>query len=179
MVIVDREESSIKDILNFRCPRYRDLPTIALYKDQVIIYIEETLKPLNLNPTEPLLTPTMLNNYVKQKVVSPPVNRRYTEKHLAYLTVVCLLKQVYSLNEICELITHQIGNYPTDMAYDLFCEELENALQYVFSGREGEFKLLDEEVTLEREIAQSVVLSIANKLFIQKYLLEKKKSSLG
>ncbi|MFQ7058586.1 MAG: DUF1836 domain-containing protein [Turicibacter sanguinis] len=44
----------------------------------------------------------MLNNYVKQKVVSPPLNRRYNEKHLAYLIVVCLLKQVYSLTEICD-----------------------------------------------------------------------------
>ena len=85
------EETELKDILDFHCPRYNELPSIALYKDQVILYIEETLKPLNLNPEEKLLTPTMLNNYVKQKVVSPPLNRRYNEKHLAYLIVVCLL----------------------------------------------------------------------------------------
>lgn len=167
-------ETDIKDILDFHCPRYSELPTIALYKDQVILYIEETLKPLNLNPTEKLLTPTMLNNYVKQKVVSPPVNRRYNEKHLAYLIVVCLLKQVYSLTEICELIKYQIGSFPTEEAYDLFCEQLEGALKYVFSNREITYSSLDQKATLEKEIAQSVVVSLANKLFIQKYLIEKR-----
>ena len=183
------EETELKDILDFHCPRYNELPSIALYKDQVILYIEETLKPLNLNPEEKLLTPTMLNNYVKQKVVSPPLNRRYNEKHLAYLIVVCLLKQVYSLTEICELIKNQIGSCPTEVAYDLFCDEfvtrdhltalmithhIEDALKYVFSRRNQELSTPDP-VTLEREIAQSVVLSLANKLFIQKYLIEKRK----
>lgn len=168
-------ETEIKDILDFHCPRYSELPKIELYKDQVINYIEETLKPLNLNPSEKLLTPTMLNNYVKQKVVSPPVNRRYNEKHLAYLIVVCLLKQVYSLTEICELIRHQIGSCPTDVAYDLFCFYLESTLKYVFSDRENVESEIDQKVTLEREIAQSVVVSLANKLFIQKYLIEKRK----
>lgn len=168
------EETELKDILDFHCPRYNELPSIAFYKDQVILYIEETLKPLNLNPEEKLLTPTMLNNYVKQKVVSPPLNRRYNEKHLAYLIVVCLLKQVYSLTEICELIKNQIGSCPTEVAYDLFCDELEDALKYVFSRRDQELSTPDP-VTLEREIAQSVVLSLANKLFIQKYLIEKRK----
>ena len=68
-----------KEILKFHCPRYEELPTIPLYKDQVIAYIEEVLGPLNLNRAEKLLTPTMLNNYVKQRVVRPPVGRRYTE----------------------------------------------------------------------------------------------------
>ena len=42
-------EIEIQDILNFHCPRYNELPKISLYKDQVILYIEEMLKPLNLN----------------------------------------------------------------------------------------------------------------------------------
>ena len=79
----------------------------------------------------------MLNNYVKQKVVSPPVGRRYTEKHLAYLIVVCLFKQVYSLTEVCEMIKIQMNLYPTKEAYDFFCVELEKALQFVFINRES------------------------------------------
>ena len=42
-----------------------------------------------------------------------------------------------------------------------------------FSRRDQELSTSDP-VTLEREIAQSVVLSLANKLFIQKYLIEKR-----
>ena len=54
------------------------------------------LKEININNEEKLLTPTMLNNYVKQKVVYPPKDKRYNEKHLAYLIVVCTLKQVFT-----------------------------------------------------------------------------------
>lgn len=168
-------ETEIKDILNFHCPRYNELPTIALYKDQVILYIEESLKPLNLNPKEKLLTPTMLNNYVKQKVVSPPLNRRYNEKHLAYLIVVCLLKQVYSLTEICELIKIQIETCPIEEAYDFFCKELEITLNSVFSNRTVAAVTGTKKVTLETEVIQSTVTSLAHKLFIQKYLIEKKR----
>lgn len=170
-------EIEIQDILNFHCPRYNELPKISLYKDQVILYIEEMLKPLNLNPKDSLLTPTMLNNYVKQKVVSAPQGRRYNEKHLAYLIVVCLLKQVYSLTEICELIRIQIDSYSTEEAYNFFCTELETALKSVFGTREFIEPNSAKRVTYETEIIRSGVMSISHKLFIQKYLIDKKNES--
>ena len=163
-----------KDILGFHCPRFNELPTIPLYKDQVISYVEEVLKPLNLNPNEKLLTPTMLNNYVKQRVVTPPIGRRYTEKHLAYLIVVCLFKQVYSLTEICEMIRIQMDLYPTEQAYNYFCVELEKALQFVFSDRKSIETNSATTVTFESEVLRSAVMSVAHKLFIQKYLQDKK-----
>lgn len=162
-----------KEILKFHCPRYEELPTIPLYKDQVIAYIEEVLGPLNLNRDEKLLTPTMLNNYVKQRVVRPPVGRRYTENHLAYLIVVCLFKQVYSLTEICQMITVQTNLYPIQQAYDFFCVELEQALQYVFGTRETVEPNSATTITFETEVLRSAVMSISHKLFIQNYLLEK------
>lgn len=161
-----------KDIIEFHCPRFEELPTILLYKDQVISYIEDVLKPLNLNADEKLLTPTMLNNYVKQRVVAPPVGRRYNEKHLAYLIVVCLVKQVYSLTDICQMIRIQMDLYPTEQAYDFFCVELETALKYVFSERESIEPNSATKVTSETEVVRSAVMSVAHKLFIQKYLLE-------
>ena len=38
----------MKEILDFHCPRYSELPKVFLYKDQVIIYIEQILKTLNI-----------------------------------------------------------------------------------------------------------------------------------
>ena len=163
-----------KEILEFHCPRFDELPTIPLYKDQVIAYVEEVLKPLNLNSEEKLLTPTMLNNYVKQKVVSPPVGRRYTEKHLAYLIVVCLFKQVYSLTEVCEMIKIQVDLYSTKEAYDFFCVELEKALEYVFSDRQSLQPNSAKNITFETEFLRSAVMSVAHKILIKRYINEKK-----
>ena len=36
-----------KEILGFHCPRFNELPTVPLYKDQVIIYLENVAKELN------------------------------------------------------------------------------------------------------------------------------------
>ena len=119
-------------IPEFHIPRFSELPRVPLYKEQVIMYLEEVAKELNIDNEEKLLTPTMLNNYVKQKVVSPPKDKKYNEKHLAYLIVVCVFKQVFSLQEICRLIDIQMQLYPIEIAYDYFCTELEEAIKSVF-----------------------------------------------
>lgn len=159
-------------IINYHCPRFNELPRVSLYKDQVITYIEEVLSPLNINKDEKLLTPTMLNNYVKQKVVFPPKDKRYNEKHLAYLIVVCILKQVFSLKEICSLINRQIDTYPIEVAYDYFCVELEKSLNAVFSTRDFSEPSSAVRTTYETEIVRSTVMSFAHKLFIQNYLMD-------
>ena len=120
----------------FHLPRLNELPRVPLYKDQVITYLEDVAKSINVNTDEKILTPTMLNNYVKQKVVSPPKDKKYNEKHLAYLIVVCVLKQVFSLQEICSLINVQIESCPIDTAYDYFCTEAEKAIEAVFITRD-------------------------------------------
>ncbi|WP_291648275.1 DUF1836 domain-containing protein [Clostridium sp.] len=160
------------NILEFHCPRFNELPKVSLYKDQVIVYIENVLKEININNEEKLLTPTMLNNYVKQKVVYPPKDKRYNEKHLAYLIVVCTLKQVFTLQEICYLIRKQIDTYPIEEAYDFFCIEIEKALKSVFTTRDFSEPSSARKVTIESEIVRSTVMSFAHKIYIQKYIID-------
>jgi hypothetical protein len=102
------------DILEFSLPRFNELPKVPLYKDQVITYLDNLSKVLNIKNTEKVLTPTMINSYVKQKIVSPPKDKKYNEKHLAYLIVVCVLKQVFSIQEISTLINMQIEHCPIE-----------------------------------------------------------------
>lgn len=168
------QDDEIKLILDFHFPKYSEIPSILLYKDQVILYIEETLKPLNMNPDEKLLTPTMLNNYVKQKIVSPPKNKRYDERHIAYLIIVCLLKQIYSLNEIYELIKIQMESTPIDKVYDFFCVELEKALNFTFKEDEAIKPSSAKITTIQTELVRSSAISLSHKLFIKKYLIYKK-----
>ncbi len=163
-------DNETRAILDFRCPRYSELPSIFLYKDQVILYIEEVLSPLNINPNEKLITPTMLNNYVKQKIVSPPRNKRYDSRHIAYLIVVCLLKQIYTLSDICDLIKIQIESFPIEEAYDFFCVELESALKFAFSDDKAMEPSSAKKFSVESELVRSCVIALSHKLFILKYL---------
>lgn len=170
----DNKKDSLEEILDYHCPRYSELPNIPLYKDQVIIYIEEALSVLGSNKDEVVLTPTMLNNYVKQKVLFPPENKKYNRDHLAYLIVICILKHVFSISEIAELIEIQIGTYSVEQAYDCFCIELENAIKAVFASNGGVEQSSETIVTKESKLIRSSVLSVVNKAYIQKYLHEKK-----
>ncbi|WP_195989214.1 DUF1836 domain-containing protein [Clostridium sp. D53t1_180928_C8] len=164
--------------LEFHIPRFNELPRVPLYKDQVITYLENLVKEINIDNEEKILTPTMLNNYVKQRVVSPPKDKKYNEKHLAYLIVVCLLKQVFSLHEICELINIQIESCPIEVAYDYFCSEVEEAINAVFSTRDFSYSRSTGTNTVESEILRSTVMAVANKIFVKSKLKEKKENNL-
>ena len=158
--------------VQFHIPRFYELPNVHLYKDQVISDIENVTNQLNIYSDEKLLTPTMINNYVKQRVVSPPKDKKYNEKHLAYLIVVCVLKQVFTLQEICELINIQIEHCDIEVAYDYFCTEFEAALESVFITRDFSYKNSASVSTQESEIVRSAVMSVAHKLFIQKQIVD-------
>ncbi|WP_294134117.1 DUF1836 domain-containing protein [uncultured Clostridium sp.] len=160
--------------LEFHIPRFNELPRVPLYKDQVITYLENLVKVINIEGDEKIITPTMINNYVKQKVVSPPKDKKYNEKHLAYLIVVCLLKQVFTLQEICELINIQIESCPIEVAYDYFCEEVEQAIKAVFSTRDFSYPTSTGTTTNESEILRSTVMAVANKVFIKNKLKQNK-----
>ena len=125
---------------------------------------------INIESDEKLLTPTMLNNYVKQKVILPPKDKKYNEEHLAHLIVVCVLKQVFSLHEICDLINIQMESCPIEVAYDYFCDETEQAIKSVFFTRDFSKTSKSSNYTRESEILKSAVMAFAHKLYIKQQL---------
>lgn len=163
------ESDLVRNILALHLPRYGELPTVELYMDQVISVIDGALRPLFPGTDVHILTPTMVNNYVKQKIVTPPVKKRYTRTHVTYFIVVALLKQVFSLSEIGALIRRQIQYASVDAAYDRFCSELEETLHGAFSTRQLIPQPLENE-GMETELLRSVVLGLVNKIYVEKVL---------
>lgn len=159
-----------EDLINFHCPRYNELPNIDLYMEQVIKYIDDNLKTLYCYDDEKVLTSAMVNNYVKQKIVEAPNKKHYTKDHLAYLILVCILKKVISLPEICKLLNMQIESYPLPEAYDYCVTELENALKFTFDQENYIMPNIATQKTIETKAVRSAVLSCANKIFLQHLL---------
>ncbi len=159
-----------KKIREFKLPRYHELPQFDLYMDQVIYTIEGVLKPLFDENEKAILTSTMVSNYVKQKVVNPPIKKKYDQRHLAYLIVVCLLKQVFTISEICELIKIQTDYSSVDVAYDYFCTELENALKVAFEFDTSIMANTATRITDQNELLRSGVICVANNVYVKKYL---------
>lgn len=110
-----------------RMPRYRELPALELYKDQVVELVNQNLSAFF--PEEAALTDTMVNNYVKLRVIAPPVRKRYSREQLAQLMQVCLLKRVLSIAQLRQLLELQRSGGSVEGSYDSFCCMLEGALQ--------------------------------------------------
>ena len=121
---------------HYSCPAWKDFPDIELYMDQVISILEKYLSPFS--EEEKLVTSTMINNYVKQKIISPPVNKRYTRAHLAHLFMICTLKRFMQLSDICALLRNLEKDRTPEAAYELFRAELNGALGRIFEIGEEE-----------------------------------------
>lgn len=90
---------------DFRLPDWNELPKIALYMDQVIGLINQYLGFFVYDPgDEKLLTPSMVNNYVKQRLLPPPVRKKYGRKHIALLIMICTMKQTIGMAAVAGML---------------------------------------------------------------------------
>lgn len=106
-------------------PRWDDLPAIQLYMDQVVELINTSLESWNVSG-EALLTPSMVNNYVKMGLLAAPEKKKYSRQHLAYLIMICLLKQIMPISDIRIFIESQIKFKD--------CEELLNSFAQIYEN---------------------------------------------
>lgn len=158
-----------KENIKVHLPRWEELPNIDLYLDQVVNVMEEYLTDFVAIKEDKIITKTMINNYVKHGVLKSPENKKYNKSHLAKLIVICILKQLYSINEISNLINLALDVSQIEKSYNRFCEALENAIDSTYNKKDFEI----ENITNETEILKAVVLSFSNKLYVEKTFLNK------
>lgn len=168
------------ETLDFHIPRWNELPDLDLYLDQVVTYIDKYLSNYiktdidNKNNDEKELkdttcvTKTMINNYVKQNIMEPPVKKKYNKKHIAYLFVICILKQVYSISDIDKLIKLALKDFPIERAYNTFCQALESCIQNTFAKKSY---LRHKNISDSTYLLINVVQTIASKLYVEKNYL--------
>ena len=96
-------------------PMWDELPVFELYMDQVIVLVNKYLSILE-NGEERVLTPSMINNYVKQKTLPAPIKKRYSRVHVAYLIMICILKQSLSISMIQKILpVEELGENISDI----------------------------------------------------------------
>jgi len=109
-------------------PRWNELPEFELYMDQVIGLAEKYLSALYTDK-KPLLTPSMINNYVKNGVLPPPKNKKYNRTHLAILMIVCAMKPVMEISAISDIIGRSTASASIENALDEFARMYETELR--------------------------------------------------
>ena len=118
-------------------PRWAELPDLALYMDQVLALMARYLEPCPGTDVKGL-TASMVNNYVKQGVLPPPVKKRYGREHLATLVMICLLKPILPIATIRKLLDVQLRGESLEGCYDAFCALFEQTGRTVSARAEGE-----------------------------------------
>ena len=107
----------------FALPRYAELPTVGLYLDQSVQFVNGCFR--TFQGVE--LTASMVSNYVKKGIISHPIKKKYTRDQLACLIYIIVSKNVLSMENIDSLF--KITGDDDDAKAGLFLDKLEKLSQ--------------------------------------------------
>ena len=163
-------KKDIVQINEFHIPRWKELPSVDLYLDQVVNFINSCLSSYiffntnNKKKENELLNKTMINNYVKNELIEAPIKKQYSKTHIAKLFVICVLKQVYSMQDIKTLIEIATKGSNIQIAYDKFCKLFEEALLCTYTRKD----FIDKHSSSDNlYLLKSVLLSCSYKIYVQ------------
>lgn len=160
--IVDAIAGSMR---GFRLPRYHEIPDVGLYLEQTTKYVNQCIRPLGFEH----VTSSMIRNYVKQGLIANPIQKQYSANQIAHLVALALLKQVTPLEHINDLflILNQGGTYTVPVAYDYFCEEMENVLYFRF-GLKDSMDEVGVTASIEKEMLRSAITAVSHIVYLNR-----------
>ncbi len=150
--------ASIRD---FHMPRYQEIPDVGLYLDQTVKYINRSVAPLGYGE----ITSSMVSNYVKKGYIPNPVKKQYDTEQIARLLFITVVKNSITMENIGRLFILQRNRYSPDIAYNYFCDELENVLMLTFGLKET-YDQIGETDTREKQMLRSLIVAVANTIYL-------------
>ncbi len=175
-----------KYLLNYRLPAWEEIHDIGLYMDQVVTLLRQYLDylPPELKE-EQVITPAAINNYVRKKIMPEPVKKKYYRTHIAYLIMICTLKQCMSIATLQTMIPMGLSDAELERTYTAFASRHRaSALFFIEQVREVAAGILDHDERTEIStndtvdlITTSAVVSGFSRLLAEKLLLLNGKSA--
>jgi len=110
-----------KYLESYRLPNWEEIPDFGLYMDQVVTLVTDYLDymPPELKE-EQIITPAAINNYVRKRIMPEPVRKKYYRTHIAYLIMVCTLKQSLSIPTLKTMIPMGLSEEELRRVYSAF-----------------------------------------------------------
>lgn len=109
---------------NFSLPAWESLPDMELYMDQVISLVNRYLNLIPQDETNPVITASAVNNYVRLKLMPAPERKRYSRRHMACVIMICVLKQSLSLAEIQRILPREMTEENVRQVYGDFAAQM-------------------------------------------------------
>ena len=116
---------------NFRLPEWENIPDFGLYMEQVIDLLKQYLDylPPELKE-EQFITASTINNYVRTKVMPEPIKKRYYREHIAYLIIICTLKQTLSIALVHRIIPMGLTRDEVETVYRSYVKQHSISAKY-------------------------------------------------
>lgn len=111
----------------FSYPKWEEIPSINLYLDQVLLYVNQICPPTSPDK-EKGLTASMVNNYVKQGYISKPEKKKYQRKQIARLIAITTLKSVFSIQEIAQTLNTLQTETNSEQLYNAFVDYMNEGI---------------------------------------------------
>lgn len=179
-------DSLLKEIVDSEDIELNDIPDIDLYMDQVITLFEMKLKSLKRDDEDKIMTKTMVNNYVKAKILPLVKGKKYNKQQIILLNLVYNLKQNLSLTDIGTLfqpilkeMQEQENNIETvGKMYEIFLDiqkQQKNDFEKEFNSLSALIKEKSADVDMEENLKQLtlMVLMLISQANLQKRMAEK------
>lgn len=96
-----------------------DIPEVDLYMDQVMQIFEQQLGQGKRKEEDKVLTKTMINNYIKSKLLMKIKDKKYSKDHLLLLGIIYELKGGLCINDIKKLTTPIVKSFEEDKETNL------------------------------------------------------------
>lgn len=144
---------SLKGLLGYPGVPRDEFPRILLYMDQLLTFFEEHLGVFRRSQRDGILTKTMVNNYVKARLLPPPVKKKYSREQMMQLLLICHLKNVLSIEDLRRLTgAGKTGEWQGDVAdyFRVYSEAEQGALESL-RQRLGAFEAAADPEALRRE----------------------------
>ena len=115
-------------ITGHKLPRWRELPDLDIYMDQVISLLSRYFEGYP-GCDEKGITSSMVNNYVKLGIMPAPKSKKYNREHLAHLIIICILKTVMPIGQIGRIVSASCTDGTTyESLYNRFCDYYESSV---------------------------------------------------
>lgn len=162
-----------------------EIPNIALYMDQVTTFMDAQIASSRRFESDKVLTKTMINNYAKNKLLPPPVKKKYSPEHMMLLVFIYYFKNILSITDIQTLLAPITDRYfGTESGFsikDIYDEIFQMEKEEIASVKEDLLKKADVSKSMfgsspeeDREFLQlfSFICLLSFDVYLKKQMIE-------
>lgn len=166
-----------ENMASSRLTEWDQLPDIELYMDQVLTILERQAAAYWQADDIKAITPSMINNYVKDGTIKRPANKKYNKEHIANLIMLNSAKQVLPISDISGLLNKADSEISTAEKYEFFtvlqrqaCESLSAKMQEALDNVGDQCDRKQLFILATRMVLEANVMVSASKMLIREVL---------